>query len=66
MKRHSAVEMDGTLCGGRQLSDTEAGYAAVEGEAFAVVWCLHKARLFLLGCPNLTLITDHKPLVRLW
>ena len=32
----------------------------------AVVWCLRKARLFLLGCPNLTIVTDHKPLVRLF
>ena len=53
------------LCGSRQLTSTEAGYAPVEGEAMAVVWCLKKARLFLLGCPNLTIITDHKPLVKL-
>ncbi len=32
----------------------------------AVVWCLKKARLFLLGCPNLTIVTDHKPLIRLF
>ena len=38
----------------------------MEGEALAVAWCLRKARLFLLGCPNLTLVTDHKPLVKLF
>ena len=54
------------LCGSRHLTSAEAGYAPVEGEALAVVWCLRKARLFLLGCPNLTLITDHKPLVKLF
>ena len=54
------------LCGSRQLTATEAGYAAVEGEALAVVWCLRKARLFLLGCPNLLLVTDHRPLVKLF
>ena len=53
------------LCGSRHLTPAEAGYAAVEGEALAVVWCLKKARLFLLGCPNLTVITDHRPLVKL-
>ncbi len=53
------------LCGSRHLSAAEAGYASVEGEALAVVWCLRKARLFLLGCPNLVLVTDHRPLVRL-
>lgn len=53
------------LCGSRHLTAAEAGYAAVEGEALAVAWCLHKARLFLLGCPNLTIVTDHRPLVKL-
>ena len=54
------------LCGSRHLTKAEVGYAPVEGEALAVAWCLRKARLFLLGCPNLTLITDHKPLVKLF
>ena len=54
------------LCGSRHLSQAEAGYAAVEGEALAVVWCLKKARLLLLGCPNLTIVTDHRPLVKLF
>ena len=53
------------LCGSRHLSRAEAGYAPIEGEALAVTWCLKKARLFLLGCPNLLLITDHRPLVKL-
>ena len=53
------------LCGSRHLTPAEAGYAAVEGEALAVVWCLKKARLLLLGCPNLTIVTDHRPLVKL-
>ena len=54
------------LCGSRHFTKAEAGYAPVEGEALAVAWCLRKARLFLLGCPNLTLVTDHKPLVKLF
>ena len=54
------------LCGSRHLTPAEAGYAAVEGEALAVVWCLRKARLFLLGCPNLIVVTDHRPLVGLF
>lgn len=53
------------LCGSRRLSDAEAGYATIE-EALIVVWCLKKARLFLLGCPNLLLVTDHKPVVKLF
>ena len=39
----------------------KAGYASVEGETIAVVWCLQKAMLFLLGYPNLTIVTDHCP-----
>ena len=50
------------LCGSRHLTSAESGYSAVEGEALAVVWCLTKAKLFLLGFPNLSLITDHRPL----
>ncbi|MPC54822.1 Retrovirus-related Pol polyprotein from transposon opus [Portunus trituberculatus] len=53
------------LCGSRHLSTAEAGYAAVEGKALAVAWRLQKARLFLLGCPNLTVVTDPRPLVKL-
>lgn len=54
------------LCGSRHLSSAEAGYSAIEGEALAVAWCLRKARLFLLGCPNLVVVTDHRPLVGLF
>ena len=53
------------LCGSRHLTPAERGYAPIEGEALAVAYCLHKARLFLLGCPNLLLVTDHRPLVGL-
>lgn len=53
------------LCGSRHLTSAEAGYAPVEGETLAIPWCLRKARLFLLGCPNLLIITDHRPLVKL-
>ena len=48
------------LCGSHHLALAESGYAPVEGEVLAVAWCLHKARLFLFGCPNLTLVTYHK------
>lgn len=53
------------LCGSRHLTVAEMGYAPIEGEALAVAWCLRKARLFLLGCPSLVLVTDHRPLVGL-
>ena len=54
------------LCGSRFLTPAEQRYAVVEGEALAVVWALKKAKLFLLGCPNLEIVTDHRPLVKLF
>lgn len=54
-----------TLCVSCHLTTAEAGYVAVEGETLAIVWCLQKARLFLLGCPYLTIVTDHRPLNKL-
>ena len=54
------------LCGSRYLTSAEQRYAAIEGEALAIAWALQKARLFLLGCQNLEIITDHRPLVKLF
>lgn len=53
------------MAGSRFTNDAEARYAPVEGEALAVVHALEKARMFVLGCPDLTIATDHKPLVKL-
>ena len=54
------------LCGSRNLSAAESNYSAVEGEALAVVWCLKKARIFLLGNPDFIVIVDHRPLVKIF
>ncbi|XP_063889336.1 uncharacterized protein LOC135116054 [Scylla paramamosain] len=43
----------------------ESGYAPVQGKALAITWCLRKASQFLLGCPNLIIVTDHRPLMKL-
>lgn len=53
------------LCGSCHLTVAEVGYTPVESEALVVAWGLRKVCLFLLGCPNLIIITDHWPLVRL-
>ena len=50
----------------RHLTPAEQRYAVAEGEALAIAWPLQKARLFLLGCHNLEIITDHRPLVKLF
>ena len=55
-----------TLAGSRFLSPAEQRYAAIEGEALAVAWGLEQTRYFTQGCDNLILITDHKPLVKIF
>ena len=39
-------------------------YAPVEGECLAVAWALDKARHFVLGCTDLIVAVDHKPLLK--
>ena len=51
------------VAGSRFTTPTESRYAPIEGEALAVVYGLEKYRMFVLGCPNLIIVTDHKPLV---
>ena len=36
----------------------------IEGEALAVVEALKKTRHFTLGCPDMTEVVDHKPLLK--
>ena len=53
------------MAGGRFNSATEAGYAPVEGELLGIAAALHKTRYFERGHPNVTVITDHKPILNL-
>jgi hypothetical protein len=55
-----------TLVGSRFTSGAESRYAPVEGEALAVVDALDKARHFTLGCTNLVIAVDHKPLLKVF
>ena len=43
--------------------DDESRYAPVEDEALAVIYVLEKCSMFVLGCPDLLIVVDHKPLV---
>ena len=52
--------------GRRFLSQTETNYAPVEGEALAVAWALEQTKFFTMGCNNLLIIVDHKPLVKIF
>ena len=53
------------LVGSRFTSPAESRYAPVEGEALAVVYALHQTRYYVLGCTDLIIATDHKPLLRI-
>ena len=53
------------MAGGRFNSETEANYAPVEGELLGIASALHKSRYFVSGHPNVTVITDHKPILNL-
>ena len=49
--------------GGRFNSPAETKYAPIEGELLGIVVALHKSRYLVQGHENLTVLTDHKPLV---
>ena len=51
------------MAGSRFLQGAESRYAPIEGEALAVVYALHQTRYYIQGCTDLTVATDHKPLV---
>jgi hypothetical protein len=52
------------FAGSRFTNLAESRYAPIEGEALAVVHGLDSCRMFVLGCPNLTVAVDHKPLLK--
>ena len=53
------------MTGSRFLSKAEQNYWPTEGKALADAWVLHGSRLFTLGCTDLNVQTDNKPLVKL-
>ena len=55
-----------TLAGSRFLTPAEKNYAAVEGEALAVAWSLEQTRFFTMGCNDLIVTVDHKPLTKIY
>ena len=55
-----------TLVGSRFTHAAESRYAPVEGEALAVADALDKARFFVLGCSDLIIAVDHKPLLKVF
>ena len=55
-----------TLAGSRFLKGPEKRYAPIEGEALAISYALEDTKYFTLGCDNLIVATDHKPLVKVF
>ena len=53
------------LVGSRFTNPAEANYAPIEGEALAVADGLEKTRYFTLGCKDLIVAVDHKPLLKI-
>ena len=53
-----------TLVGSRFTHAAESRYAAIEGEVLAVAEALQRCRHFVLGCTDLYIAVDHKPLVK--
>ena len=53
------------LIGSRFTHSSESRYAPIEGEALAVADALERARYFVLGCRDLIIAVDHKPLLKI-
>ncbi len=49
----------------RFTTPAESRYSPVEGEALAVMYALHQTRYYVLGCEDLIIATDHKPLIKI-
>ncbi|XP_013410955.1 uncharacterized protein LOC106174104 [Lingula anatina] len=52
------------LVGSRFTHQAESRYAPKEGEALAVAYALQQTRYYVLGCKDLIVATDYKPLVQ--
>jgi hypothetical protein len=50
-------------CGSRSLNGAESRYATLELEALAIKWAIASCKHYLMGGPDFTVVTDHKPLV---
>ena len=50
------------FAGSRFCTAAESRYAPIEGQASAIAWSLDKCRMFVLGCQDLIIVTDHEPL----
>ena len=54
---------DWFLAGGRFTTAAEGRYSATEGECLAGVVTLEQSKFYTMGCKELYMATDHKPLL---
>ena len=54
------------FAGSRFCIDAKCRYAPIEGEAAAIHWALNKYCIFIMGCTNIIVVTDHQPLMRVF
>ena len=53
-------------CNSKSLTPVEMRYGQIEREALAIHFSCFKYRIYLLGHPGFTVVTDHRPLVSLF
>ena len=53
------------FAGSRFTTPPESRYAPIEGETLAVAYGLQSCRMFVMGCPDLIVAVDHKPLLKI-
>ena len=55
-----------TVAVSRFLRGPEQRYAAIEGQALVIAWGLEKIKYLTQGCQDLIIVTDHKPLIKIF
>ena len=50
----------------RFTHENEKNYKPIEGESLALVYSLKRSKMFILGCPRVFVVTDHRPLVKIF
>ena len=75
LQKHCRCRDDNPACGdghwklvyagSRFTKPAESRYAPIEGETLAVAYGLKQCKSFVMGCPNLIVAVDHKPLINI-
>jgi len=71
LQHEPIVQEDGSVkmrprlvqCGLQLLTPTQLRYATIELETLGIAWAMEKCNYYLLGMPELRVVTDHKPIL---